>query len=198
MPGETNSADSQPHEVTRLLDAIRRQDDGAHDKLLEAVYDELHGIARRQLGRESRNMTLQPTALVSEAYIRLFGDSDGSFENRRHFFGAAAIAMHRICVDYARRRRSLKRGGGVVHAETHSDTAYFDRDPVEVLALDEALVRLGDDDPTLVELIRLRYFVGLSLDETAEVLGIARRTVAKRWRLARGWLFEELNGDNEM
>lgn len=346
-PGEKSPSNGRPQFVTRILSAIRRDDPGARDRLMELVYGELYGLARRQLAREGGNKTLQPTALVNEAWLRLFGgdphpdppdrgrdaerDQGGSvnearasqhgcthvgtpaagegqgldsrlrgndegagaqstaggdcatstaegggetstagggcatstaggdcatpaadgdcatstaggvggpfFENRRHFFAAAAKAMHRICVDYARKRRAAKRGGRPAAADmrpeggedaaaegsrapstagggcapataeggraasslpaakwvsSDAEIATFDRDPTEVLALDEALARLANEDPELVEIVRLRYFVELSLDDTAKVLGISRRTVANRWRLARAWLHRAL------
>jgi RNA polymerase sigma factor (TIGR02999 family) len=139
---------------------------------------------------------------VNEAYLKLFGNgianaTEGgcaTFENRRHFFAAAARAMHQIRLDDARKRRRLKRGGGLAVARTDEDPAVFDHDQVDVLALDEALAKLSDERPELVELVRLRFFVGLSLDESADVLGVSRRTVANRWRLARAWLYGALDG----
>lgn len=329
QPGEKPPSNGRLPFVTQILSAIRQDQPGARDRLLELVYGELYALARRRLAREGGNKTLQPTALVNEAWIRLFGgdlhpdppdrgrdaerDQGGSvnearasqhgcthvgtpvagegqgldsrlrgndegagaqstagggcatstaggdcatpaaegdcatstaggvggpfFENRRHFFAAAAKAMHRICVDYARKRRAAKRGGRPAAADmrpeggedaaaegsrapstagggcapataeggraasslpaakwvsSDAEIATFDRDPTEVLALDEALARLAKEDPELVEIVRLRYFVELSLDDTAKVLGISRRTVANRWRLARAWLHRAL------
>lgn len=197
------------HNVTLILEAIRCNDIGARDRLIELVYGELHGLARQRLARERPGVTLQPTALVNEAWLRLFGASEGvsqmpgaasTFENRRHFFGAAAVAMHRICVDYARRRRAVKRGGArssqySPDEKAGMEPAVFDRDPVQVIAIDEALAHLDRQDPELVEIVRLRYFVDLNLDDTAKVLGISRRTVANRWRQARAWLHRALAGD---
>jgi len=187
----------ETHSVTRLLDAVRQQTPGAQDRLWEAVHSELHLMARQRMADEHGPRTLQPTALVNEAYLRLFAGGDGSFENRRHFFAAAARAMHRICVDDARRRKRLKRGGGVTTAELGQEPAVFDRDHTEVLAVDEALTKLEVESPELAELVRLKYFVGLSLDETADTLGIARRTVVNQWRLARAWLHAALADDAE-
>lgn len=183
---------NETHFVTNLLDAVRQGTPGAQDRLWEAVYAQVHGLARRLMAGEYEAKTLQPTALVNEVYLRLFAGGEGSFENRRHFFAAAARAMHRICVDDARRRRRLKRGGGVAPGDLDGEPAVFDRDPVEVIAIDDALVRLGAESPELAELVRFRYFVGLSLDETAEAMGIARRTVVNKWRLARAWLHAAL------
>ena len=189
---EPDSDLPRTHSVTNFLEAVAREEEGAFDSLLELVIDELRRLARRQLAREPGANTLQPTSLVNEAYLRLFDDTKVSFANRRHFFGAAAIAMHRICVDSARKRRSAKRGGGIDTQALADDPPCFDRDPLQVLAVDEALNRLSEHDPELVEIVRLRYFVDLSLEDTAEVLGISRRTVASRWRLARAWLFDAL------
>lgn len=180
------------HFLTSLLNAVRHETPGAQERLWEAVYTELHQMARGYLANEQREQTLQPTALVNEVYLRLFGGDGGGFENRRHFFAAAGRAMHRICVDDARRRRRLKRGGGIVAGELEEEPAAFDRDPIEVLAIDEALTSLGQESPELAELVRLKYFVGLNLDEAAEVMGVARRTVVNQWRLARAWLHAAL------
>lgn len=184
--------------VTQLLDAIRLEIPGAEGRLWEAVYSELHQMARGLIADERSGRTLQPTALVNEAYLRLFGDGRGTFENRRHFFAAAARAMHRICVDGARRRGRLKRGGGAAAIALNEELAVFDRDPLEVLAVDEALQRLESESPELSQLVRLKYFVGLNLDEIAETTGVARRTVVNQWRLARAWLHAALvDGDVE-
>lgn len=183
------------HFLTQLLDAVRDNAPEAQDRLWEAVYSELHQMARVHMAQELGGRTMQPTALVNEVYLRLFGSGDGSFENRRHFFAAAARAMHRVCVDDARRRRRLKRGAGVVSANLAEEPAVFDRDPIEVLAVDDALHELEGESPELAELVRLKYFVGMNLDEAAEILGVARRTVVNRWRLARAWLHARLAGD---
>ncbi len=180
--------------ITRLLAGAGRGDEEARCHLLEAVYNELRRMAQAQMAREASGRTLQPTALVHEAYLRLFSTNNGRFENRRHFFAAAAQAMHRICVDDARRRKRLKRGGGFSANKSNEEIPVFDHDGVEILALDEALATLSKERPELVELVRFRFFVGLSLDETAEVMNVSRRTVANRWRLARAWLFGALGG----
>lgn len=185
------------HFVTTLLDAMRHEAPGAQARLWEAVYAELHQMARGFMADERGARTIQPTALVNEVYLRLFASGNGSFENRRHFFAAAARAMHRICVDDARRRRRQKRGGGVTAAELLDEPAVFDRDALEVLAVDEAMAKLELESSELAELVRLKYFVGLSLDEIADTLGISRRTVVNQWRLARAWLHAALADDNE-
>lgn len=183
--------------VTILLAAVRHEAPGARERLWEVVYAELHQMARGFMADERGARTIQPTALVNEAYLRLFAGGNGSFENRRHFFAAAARAMHRICVDDARRRKRLKRGGGVASVEIHDEPAVFDRDALEVLAVDEAMAKLELESSELAELVRLKYFVGLSLDEIADTLGISRRTVVNQWRLARAWLHAALADDAE-
>jgi len=179
--------------VTQLLAAVRRGDDHAHERLWSAIYNELRGIARHQMAGEASGQTPQPTALVHEAYLRLIGSELPPFDNRGLFFAAAARIMRQIRVDYARKRNSLKRGGGKRPCRLDEEMAAFDEDPSEVLAINEALVRLEEADPRKAELVTLRYFAGLSLKECATALGIARRTVDKEWRLARAWLHRELS-----
>lgn len=217
MPDPTQNATvcDQTRAVTRLLDAVRAGEPAAHDRLIELVYGELHQMARRQLAREKGGITLQPTALVNEAWMRLFGaavrkpaapdveapDNNAeaqrieTFENRRHFFAAAAEAMRRICVDDARRRTSVKRGGGVGAVELAEAPAAPERDPLQVLAVNDALAQLASIDKELAEIVRLRYFMNLGLEDTAGVLGMSRRKVAYRWRMARAWLHRELTSD---
>ncbi len=198
MPGE-------PTLITQLLAAVGRGEPAALDRLGAEVYDELHRMAHAYMAREGPGRTLQPTALVSEAWLRLAA-GDGTFENRRHFFGAAAKAMHRILVDDARRRGCLKRGGHThrrMDAETigplthgsRAEPVISDGDPAFILAMDEALATLNAERPDLAELVRLRFFTGLTLDETAEVLGVARRTVVNQWRLARALLYGMLTDE---
>jgi len=189
-------ATSPTSPVTQLLAAVRRGDDHAHERLWLAIYNELRTIARHQMAGDGSNQTLQPTALVHEAYLRLIGSDLPPFDNRKLFFAAAAKTMRQIRVDHARRRNSLKRGGGKRPCTLEDEMAVFNEDPGEVLAINEALNRLEQADPRKAELVTLRYFAGLNLEECATALGIARRTVDKQWRLARAWLHREL-GDGD-
>lgn len=264
MPSEP----SQP--LTELLAAAGRGERSAHERVWSVVYDELRGIARHQMAGEAPGHTLQPTALVHEAYLRLMGGRDVDWANRRHFFAAAAKIMRQIRIDDARRRRRLKRGGpgvptpradttgsrtvGVEDAGSGDAPAYghggvagagpggdavsarsgadpsgrggsaaggwlpgppsaraaahdgrglgsaddgpavFDQDPIEVLAIDEALTKLEHVDDRKAEIVTLRYFAGLTLAETAEAMGIGRAAVDRQWRVARAWLHRELGG----
>lgn len=179
-------------DVTRILNAIEQGDAKATDELLPLVYEELRLLAAQKLLHEPPGQTLQATALVHEAYIRLIGDEPQSWENRGHFFAAAAEAMRRILVDRARHKKSEKRGGlrrkldmdpTEVASEDHSD---------KLITLDEALTRLADRDPEVAQLVKLRYFAGLTEDQAAEVLGISRRTATRYWSYARLWLYREI------
>lgn len=187
--------EARTHLVTQLLDAVGRGEGGAADRLWSLVYDELRGMAAGQMGQEGGPRTLQPTALVHEAYVRLMASGDATFENRRHFFAAAARAMQEIRLDDARRRGRLKRGGGRRAGVLSEEPIALDQDPAEMLAVGEALGKLQAEHADLAEVVRLRYFVGLTADEAAEVLGVVPRTVANRWRLARAWLYEAMKGE---
>lgn len=178
--------------LTQLLAAAGAGDASAHEKLWSAVYDELHSLAQRQMAAEAAGRTLHPTALVHEAYLRLIGGGDATWASRRHFFAAAAKAMRRIRLDDARRRNRLKRGGGKQREPLGEGPALFDDDPAEVLAVDEALSKLERVDHRKAEVVKLRYFAGLTVDETAQALDLGSRTVDKEWRLARAWLYREL------
>ncbi len=148
---------------------------------------------------EKAGHVLQPTALIHEAFLRLFKNESPEWENRRHFFGSAARVMRQILIDYARKRKSLKRGGDRIGSEPDVLAASPDHDPLELLAVDEALEKLEEKDSRQAKIVELRYFVGLSIDECASVLEIAPRTVAKEWRFARTWLYQELaKGDSSV
>jgi RNA polymerase sigma factor (TIGR02999 family) len=178
------------HNVTRILGAIRVGEDGAGDALMAAVYSELHRVASAKMAREQPGHTLQATALVHEAWLRL---GDGTFQNRAHFFGAAAEAMRRILVERARRKSSLKHGSGAEHVDIAAvEIASPLEDEDEMLAVHDALDRLAAYDQRKAELVKLRYFTGLSFEEAAAVLGISERTAARDWTFARAWLHREI------
>jgi RNA polymerase sigma factor (TIGR02999 family) len=178
--------------VTELLAEVSRGNAAAMDRLVPLVYAELRAIAARYLRREAHDHTLQPTALVNEAYIRLVGQREVAWQNRSHFFGVAASLMRRILVDHARARRAEKRAGGLSRVtldDAHIPAAERDVDLVE---LDDALADLAVKDPKLARLVELRYFAGLTTKETAEVLGVSASTVEREWVAARAWLYRAL------
>jgi RNA polymerase sigma factor (TIGR02999 family) len=165
---------------------------------MAVVYDELRRLARRQMADEAGPRTLQPTALVHEAYLRLQAGENVEWANRRHFFFFAAQIMREIRIDDARKRKRLKRGGGERPCELRDDPAIFDDDPAEVLAVDEALERLDAVDPRKAQVVKLRYFAGLSIEECAETLGVSQRSVNGDWYYAKAWLHRELSkGDTK-
>jgi RNA polymerase sigma factor (TIGR02999 family) len=174
-------------DVTGLLQAVEPGEDGAQQKLLERVYDELRQMARARMARERHGHTLQPTALVHEAYLRLVGAAP-RWENRAHFFASAAEAMRRVLVDAARARAARKRGGDHLRVSLGDAAASADLTPEELLDLDRALERLAALDPQMARVVMLRYFTGLSVEETGAVLGVSTRTVQRLWTAARAWL----------
>ena len=180
--------------VTRILNAIEQGDTRAADKLLPLVYEELRLLAACKLSQEPPGQTLQATALVHEAYIRLVEQQDQNWNSRRHFFAAAAEAMRRILVDHARRRKSLKRGGDRQRIEL--DTASLADDSTrraeDLIALDEALHKLAQKDTVKAELVKLRYFAGITSEQAAKVLGISHATAERYWDYARSWLRVEM------
>jgi RNA polymerase sigma factor (TIGR02999 family) len=182
-------------DVTRILSAIERGDPSAACKLLPLVYDELRRLAAQKLAREAPGQTLQATALVHEAYLRLVGSQDPGWSGRGHFFAAAAEAMRRILVENARRKGRLKRGGGRARIEVEKLDIAAPEGAEELLALDEALTRLAQADPQAAELVKLRYFAALPLRQAAEVLGVAPRTADFLWAYAKAYLLKELRGD---
>lgn len=182
--------------ITQLLAAAERGDSGAQERLWAVVYRELRGLAQHQMAVESPAATLQPTALVHEAYVRLIGRENVHWSNRRHFFGAAAKIMRQIRIDGARKRNRLKRGAGRRPVSLEEPHAVFDEDPAETLALDEALTRLERQAPRQAEVVMLRYHAGMTIDETAKALGMSPRAVDKDWRLARAWLRRELTAED--
>ena len=181
------------HEITRML---RQWSDGsleALDNLLPLVYDELHRQAARYLRRENKDHTLQPTALINEAYLKLIDQREVNWENRTHFFAIAAQAMRRILVDHARTKHREKRGGDDAKLSLDEALTFVaDEKNIDLIALDEALTRLEMKDKQQTRIVELRYFSGLSLEETAEALNISRTTAARDWAMARAWLHREL------
>jgi RNA polymerase sigma factor (TIGR02999 family) len=185
-----------PGDVTRSLDALDSGDPRAADQLLPVVYAELRRLAAAKMAREQPGHTLQPTALVHEAWLRLGGDAQPRWENRAHFFAAAAEAMRRILVDRARGRIAAKRGGGAERVDLDAiELPSPIADDDGLVRVNEALDKLAALDPCKAELVKLRYFVGLSFDETATALGIAVPTAKQWWAYARAWLTVELHSD---
>lgn len=183
-----------PDDLTRLLAAWSGGDKGALERLLPLVYEELRAQARRQLSRERRNHTLQPTALVHEAFLRLQGQRSAQWENRRQFFAVAAQVMRRVLVDHARAHAAHKRGSGKTLIALEDAPEPSKQLDVDVLALDEALDRLAALDARQARVVELRYFGGLSGEETASALEVSLATVNRDWALARAWLFRALGG----
>ena len=185
-----------PRQVTQLLRAWSQGDRTALDDLLPLVYRDLHRQAARFMRAQSPGHTLQVTGLVHEAYFRLVGQAGVEWQSRAHFFGVASKAMRSILVDHARARGAVKRGAGARQLTLGAaDAAGGVESAVDVLALDEALRRLTELDPEQSRLVELRYFAGLSIEETAEVLGVSPATVKRQWRVTRAWLKRELTGD---
>ena len=181
-------------EVTQILNQIQQGDVAAASRLLPLVYAELRRLATHRMSKEKPGQTLQPTALVHEAYIRLVGDDAVKWDSRSHFFAAAAEAMRRILIEEARRHQSLKRGGDMRAQELSDQNAIVNSEELdELLDLDAALTKLASDEPALAKLVELRYFAGLSVEEAAQSLGISTRTVKRDWAFARAWLGRELN-----
>jgi RNA polymerase sigma factor (TIGR02999 family) len=182
-------------DVTRILSAVERGDPVAAEQLLPLVYDELRQLAAQRLAEEKPGQTLQPTALVHEAYLRLVGgEAPQRWDGRRHFFAAAAEAMRRILVENARRKRSAKHGGGRTRVDLDEAPIAGGEPRHDLLDLDEVLDQLAEADPRAAELVKLRFFAGLTGDQAAEVLGIAPRSADLLWAYARAWLFEKLQG----
>ena len=185
-------------DITQLLDSAAAGDTHAAAELLPLVYDELRKLAAARLAEEKPGQTLQPTALVHEAYLRLVGgEPDRPWDGRGHFFAAAAEAMRRILIDRARDRRRHKRGGDWRRLRLEQIDHFAEELPDDLLAIDEALGKLAREDPTCGELVKLRFFSGLTLAEAAEALGLARRTADRCWAFARSWLFDELRRGDE-
>ena len=188
-----NDGEIETHEITQLLRESSGGNREAIDRLMPLVYAELHRQAARYLRRESQGHTLQTTALIHEAYLKLIDQRDVEWQNRAHFFAIAAQAMRRIMVDYARTKRREKRGGSDEKLPLEAAlTVAVEESSVDLIALDEALTRLAEIDSEQARLVELRYFSGLTLEETAEALNISRATAAREWNVARAWLRREL------
>jgi RNA polymerase sigma factor (TIGR02999 family) len=182
-------------EVTRILSEIEQGDPRAAGQLLPLIYEELRRLAAQKLAQERPGHTLQATALVHEAYLRLVDKTDHQqWGGRGHFFSAAAEAMRRILVENARRKRSLKRGGGLARQDFDADQIAAPEPNEDLLALDEALNQLAAKDPVKAEVVKLRYFAGLSSEEAAHELGISRPTADRYWTYARAWLHRQISG----
>lgn len=188
--------DDQAGDVTQHLRAAAAGQPGAADALMRLVFDELRHLAQARMGGRSGMQTLQPTALVNEAYIKMFGRGPATWENRHHFFWAAARAMRDILVDHARHHAAKKRGGGQRAAEIDLESAAISESD-DYLALDEAIERLGEAYPDAAKVVMLRFYSGLNREETAEVLGIAPATVWRDWVFAKAWLKRFLGEDGE-
>jgi RNA polymerase sigma-70 factor (ECF subfamily) len=182
-----------PHDVTQLLLDWSDGDRAALDKLVPIVHDELRALAHSYMRRERAEHTLQTTALVNEAYVRLVDCRRTRWQNRAHFFGVAAQAMRRILVDYARARSNAKRGGGEARVPLEDAAQAAEDRPAEFVALDEALAKLEGLDPRKARVVELRFFGGLSGEETAEVLGLSPATVQREWQIAKLWLLREVS-----
>ena len=194
MPGWSSrtTVERSPGDITSLLGRWSDGDGSAFDALVPLIYDECRRIAARQLRRERDDHTLDPTALVHELYLLLVDQRRATWANRAHFFGIAAQLMRRILVDHARAKRTAKRGGSTTFVSLAAVTDEARDNVADVLAIDEALERLGAIDRDQVRIVEMRFFAGLTVDETAHVLGRSPRTVKREWQLAKAWLFREL------
>ena len=191
-----SSQSSRSDAVTQVLAEWSRGDKTALDRLVPLIYPELRRIAGRYLRRERPDHTLQPTALVHEIFLQLVDQRYATWDNRAQFFAVAAQLMRRILVDHARSRQALKRGGSITKVALEIQGVDVSADPVaaEVLAVDQALERLAEQDPDQARIVELRFFAGLTVEETAHVVRRSARTVKREWRLAKAWLFRELQG----
>jgi RNA polymerase sigma-70 factor (ECF subfamily) len=183
-------------EVTMLLAAWSKGDPDALNKVIPLVYAELHRIARRAWSQQPHNNTLQPTALINEAYLKLANVENATFQDRCHFFAVASSAMRQILVNHAKSRLTEKRGGGRVNVSLDEVQPAVHQEAAEIVALHEALESLQTVDPRKSKVVEMRYFGGLSVEETAEAMGVSVRTVNRDWRLARSWLIREINREH--
>jgi RNA polymerase sigma factor (TIGR02999 family) len=190
-------AATAPQQVTQLLDQIRAGREDAAEALLRLVHDELRGMARRQMGGVPASNTLQPTALVNEAYLRLFRKGDVPWEDRRHFFYAAGRAMRDVLVEQARKHGRLKRGGDRKRLTLDENAVCAEEQADDLVALDEALRELEQRDRDGAEVVMLRYFAGLTIEQAAQAMGTSRATVDRSWHFARAWLRKRILGDED-
>ena len=184
-----------PHEVTVLIERVGRGDAEASSRLMELVYNELRGLAASYWKQHKPNQTLQPTALVHEAFVKIVQSPSASFESRAHFFATAATAMRQIITDYARARRAAKRGGDGQWQQVTLDQAVGFKpstDQLDLIQLDDALTKLADFDPRKHRIVELRFFGGLSVDEVAEVLKLSKTSIEKEWRSSKAWLLVQM------
>jgi len=193
--GDMTIPPSSQQEVTRLLADWSGGDKSALERLIPLVQPELHRLAHHYMSREPIGHTLQTTALLNEAYLQLVDDPKRNWQNRTHFVAAAAQLMRRIMVDHARERRALKRGGGAIKVELDDAALVTERRSEELLALDEALEKLAALDPRKTQIVELRYFGGLTVEETAGFLQLSQRMVEREWMMAKAWLYRALSGE---
>jgi RNA polymerase sigma factor (TIGR02999 family) len=179
-------------EVTRILEAVQQGDSQAAAELLPLVYEELRKLAAHQMAAEAPGQTLQPTALVHEAWLRLGGDQQPAWQNRAHFVAAAAEAMRRVLIDRARRKHRIRHGKGLARVDLDAVELAAQTDDDTLLRVDEALEKLADEDPVKAQLVKLRFFVGLSLPEACRALGVSETTGKRHWAYARAWLYDAL------
>jgi RNA polymerase sigma factor (TIGR02999 family) len=179
-------------EVTRILDAIQQGDSKAAEDLLPLVYEELRRLAAHKMAAEAAGQTLQPTALVHEAWLRLGGDQQPTWQNRAHFVAAAAEAMRRVLIDRARRKNRIRHGKGLTRVDLDTVELAVQADDDTLLRVDEALEKLAEEDPVKAQLVKLRFFVGLSLPEACRALGMSETTGKRHWAYARAWLYDAL------
>ena len=191
-----NESADRPN-ITTLLEKMAAGESDAANELLPMVYDQLRSIARVRMRSESPGHTLQATALVHEVFMRLIGERKVPWQNRAHFYSTAAEAMRRTLIDHAKAKRRQKRGGAVKKVPLNvADLAHQD-DPENILALDDAIRRLEEQNPEAAKIVQLRFYAGLSIDDTAAAMELSPRTVDRRWKFARAWLFKELDQDAE-
>lgn len=188
---------SEMNEVTQILNAMSHGDSASADELMPMVYEELRRLAASRMAGEAPGQTLQATALVHEAWMRLSDGNDRQWDGRGHFFAAAAEAMRRILVENARRKKALKRGGDIVHTEFDELHIVGESNDEELLEVHDALDELAREEPVVAELVKLRFFAGLKIDEAALALGISKSTAIRHWQYARAWLFDAISNLDE-